>query len=194
MIDRRVPLLLLGCAVSAAAIAVELRTGNDGRVATAAVPIGAANGALSTDFRPQPDRSMPAILARPLFSPTRRPPPRTGAQAFDLSDKRLAGIVIAPTGRIAIFAGAGAKPLVLSIGGSLNGWEIESIKADEVVLRGPAGIRTLRPKMDQTFPRRSSPPSFASERPTPPPAPSVRPVIRTNPTPVSRRTIMGRRR
>ncbi|HVB18132.1 MAG TPA: hypothetical protein VNF04_16470 [Stellaceae bacterium] len=103
-----------------------------------------------------------AALARPLFSPTRRPPVAEGPVDFDLSDKRLAGIVIEAGRRLAIFAVTGAKPLTLSEGEIVNGWEIENITPQEVSLRGPAGTRTLQPKPDGRLIRRAPSPPFVN--------------------------------
>jgi hypothetical protein len=88
------------------------------------------------------------VLARPLFSSTRRPPEIVqgeSAPSPDLSDKRLAGIVIEPDRRLAIFAVNGAKPMTLSEGESVGGWRIESITPTEISLVGPSGSRTMQP-------------------------------------------------
>jgi hypothetical protein len=105
---------------------------------------------------PLPEREPPQaepigpILARPLFSSTRRPPQTADAAPSDtgLSDTRLTGILIAPGRHIAIFAPAGAKLLSVSEGQTLSGWRIDSITATEVSLSGPDGTKTLQPKFD----------------------------------------------
>jgi hypothetical protein len=160
MSDRRVLVLLFGCAVFAAALDVELHPGNSDVAPTSAIPTVEANPITAEAPRPQPDRLRATILSRPLFSPTRRPPPRDGPHDFDLSDKRLTGIIIAPEHRMAIFAVTGAKPLALTEGETVNGWEIESITAQEISLRGPAGTRTLRPSADESLVRQTTSPPF----------------------------------
>jgi len=91
------------------------------------------------------DTLVATILARPLFSPDRQPSAAPQSAGADLKDKRFAGIVIAPDRRLAIFAVAGAKPVVASEGDVVDGWRIESITADEVALVSAQGSRTLRP-------------------------------------------------
>ena len=71
----------------------------------------------------QTAKDVATTLARPLFSPTRRPreaAKSVGATDPELSDVRLAGIVIQPDRRLAIFAVAGAKPRTLLLGEALN--------------------------------------------------------------------------
>ncbi|MFZ3236962.1 MAG: hypothetical protein WA184_16535 [Stellaceae bacterium] len=90
------------------------------------------------------------ILARPLFSTTRRPPPLNDGPAEDtsFSDTRLAGIVTEPGRRFAIFAPAGAKPMTVKEGDTVSGWRVDSITPLEVSLSGPGGTKTLQPKID----------------------------------------------
>lgn len=90
------------------------------------------------------------ILARPLLHPSRRPPVPAGAAAAVAGPAgaelpRLAGVLIGPAGRRAIFAPAAGKPLVLAEGQSLGRYTIRSIAAGGVVLAGSEGSRTLRP-------------------------------------------------
>lgn len=113
------------------------------------------------------------ILARPLFSSTRRPPTATGDANTDtgLDDTRLTGIVIEPGHRLAIFAPNGAKALMVTEGGTVAGWRVDSITPQEVSLSGPDGTKTLQPKFD---PNLVPPPEPAPTPPAPPP-PEARP-------------------
>ena len=115
------------------------------------------------------------ILARPLFSATRRPPPPNDGPVEDtsFSDTRLAGIVTEPGRRFAIFAPAGAKPLTVKEGDTVSGWRVDSITPLEVSLSGPGGTKTLQPKIDPNLVP-PKPPQMTAE--TPPPA-----VPATNP-------------
>lgn len=76
------------------------------------------------------------ILARPLFTPSRRPPATavgtgTGGPGFP----RLTGIIIMPQQREAIFAVPGkSKPIVVTAGSRLNGVLIKSIETGSVVI------------------------------------------------------------
>ena len=83
------------------------------------------------------------ILARPLFSATRRPPPHSDSPTGDsaLSDTRLTGIVTEPGYRFAIFAPNGAKALIVHEGDTVSGWRVENITPTEVSLTGPEGTK-----------------------------------------------------
>ena len=78
-------------------------------------------------------------------------PPRDNAEArapAGLGGSRLTGIVIAPDHPIAIFAGPGTEPRVVSEGDNVSGWRVDSITSEKVVVTGPEGTTTLRPKPD----------------------------------------------
>ncbi|HJS85532.1 MAG TPA: hypothetical protein VJ779_08725 [Acetobacteraceae bacterium] len=105
------------------------------------------------------------ILARPLFSPTRRPPAPSAGPAKPAAEMpRLAGVLVSEAGSEAIFAQAGQKPSVVRAGDRIGPYLVTSISAGEVTLSGPAGTVTLHP-------------AFASgaEQPAPT-APAARPV------------------
>ena len=87
------------------------------------------------------------VLARPLFSPNRRPAEKDAAPVASLPKllPRLTGVVVSPVGRFALFAGAeGGRPLVMSEGDHVGGIVIEAIEAGEVTVRGPDGAMVLR--------------------------------------------------
>ena len=193
MIERMVFLLLLaGCAFFAAIVASEITaTANPDLLAAAApAPSEASPPPGRPEVRGRYGELLAAILARPLFSSTRRPAPQGDDTITDsgLSDTRLAGIVIAPGHRIAIFASNGAKPLTVSEGETVSGWRVEHITPREVSLSGPGGTKTLQPKFD---PNLAPPPPAASlpvnplpatvsaaSRPGFPPVPHNRPPLR----------------
>ncbi len=91
-----------------------------------------------------------AILARPLFAPSRRPPEAAGAAAPTRPTlPRLAGIIISPAGRAVIFAGRdGSHPLVLAAGDKVGDYVIQSIGADQVIVTSHDGSHILRPSFD----------------------------------------------
>jgi hypothetical protein len=86
------------------------------------------------------------ILARPLFEPQRRP--RTAVAAAEPGAQempRLAGVMIGPFGRIAIFDNpGGGKPLVVGEGGQVNAYVVQSVTPEETTILGPDGRRVLR--------------------------------------------------
>jgi hypothetical protein len=90
-----------------------------------------------------------SVLARPLFSISRRPPKveaSTGTAAAP-DQARLAGILIGRFGKQAIFAPeGGGKPLVLGEGASINESVIRSIEPSHVVLASGA---VLTPSFDK---------------------------------------------
>ncbi len=89
-----------------------------------------------------------AILARPLFSISRRPPKVAAGRSAALDGMpRLSGIMIAPGIRKAIFAPeGGGKPVVLGEGASLADTAIRTIAPGEVIL---ASGQVLRPMYDK---------------------------------------------
>jgi hypothetical protein len=111
------------------------------------------------------------VLARPLFSPDRRPAPVTanasGSTARGLP--RLTGILVGPFGRSAIFAADGAKPIVVQEGGHLAAYTVKSIEAAQVQLSGPNGAQVLHPSFDAASPSPSptAPPRRVGQAPAP---------------------------
>ena len=88
------------------------------------------------------------VLARPLFSVSRKPAkPDAAATIAGAGMPRLAGILVTPQGRRAIFAPeAGGKPLVVAEGGNVDDVKIVSIRPDRVILASGA---TLQPAYDK---------------------------------------------
>jgi hypothetical protein len=178
MIDRLVLVLLLaGCALAAAIITAEMARppDRDDPVSKAASPPEAAPASTRPESPGRYNELLATILARPLFSNTRRPPPRGGDDATadsGLADTRLTGIIVVPGHRIAIFAPLGAKALVVSEGETVSGWRVEHINPREVSLSGPSGTKTLQPKFD---PNLAPPPSptVGAGNPAPGPVPAA---------------------
>lgn len=84
------------------------------------------------------------ILARPLFNPNRRPTASDDAGGDGLP--RLSAIIIGQGITSAIFAIPGQKPLVVEMGGTVNGDKVKSINADSVVLLTANGPIRIRPQ------------------------------------------------
>lgn len=91
------------------------------------------------------------VLARPLFSPDRRPAATgvadAGANLPGLP--RLTGILVGPFGRRAIFAAPDSKPIVVSEGDLVATYRITGIDTEQVRLTGPQGARVMRPSFLQ---------------------------------------------
>ncbi len=109
-----------------------------------------------------------AILARPLFSPDRRPTPvaASGPAAAAVNGlPRLAGVLVSSFGRSAIFAPAsGGKPLTAAEGARLGPYTVQSIEVGQVTVLGPDGVQVLHPSFDPNAAR--------PENPTPAPSPT----------------------
>ena len=113
-------------------------------------------------------------IAEQLHGGTQRSPEATSSVHDDdlrPPEVRLSGIVIEPDRRIAIFAVNGAKSVVLSEGEAVKDWRVESISPEGVLLSGPAGRMTLKPKADANLVR-PAPPAAAPTSQLPPEAPS----------------------
>ena len=82
-----------------------------------------------------------AILARPLFAPSRRPPaPETAAAAPPAPLPRVAGIMIDGPRRSVIFAGTdGSRPLVVGLGAEVAGFRVTAIEPGAVTVSGAQG-------------------------------------------------------
>jgi hypothetical protein len=85
------------------------------------------------------------LLARPPFSPDRRPAASTVANPRSVAGvPRLAGILISPNRKLAIFATDGAaKPLTALEGDAVGRYRVLSIEVGEVILHGDDGTHVL---------------------------------------------------
>lgn len=115
-------------------------------------------------------------LARPLFSPSRRP---ATVAVSGPQEPRLAGIVLGPSGARAIFAGDNdARGTIAAVGQQAGSWKVLSISADSVQVIGPSGLRLLHPSRDPSG--RSVDTTAAGASPLPP-HPSILDLLRSRP-------------
>ncbi len=135
------PALMLGvCAALAGTVYWEIRVG-------ALEPVEAAGGRApplpdlpaEPSFVMAPAESFSAILERPLFSPTRRPPAEgtvtieSGPPELEVT---LVGIIISSEEQIAIIKPKGGSKFVrLSEGDNFQGWTLETIEPDRITFR-----------------------------------------------------------
>ncbi|GBQ29564.1 hypothetical protein AA13594_1403 [Gluconacetobacter azotocaptans DSM 13594] len=111
---------------------------------------GLANAARIADWQT-------AILARPLFSRTRRPEATPDTSA---SVPRLAGIVVSLGRRRAIFMTQGTgRGQVVDVGATVGPWQIVAIGIDSVRVTGAGGAQTLRPDRDRSADGKAGAPS-----------------------------------
>jgi hypothetical protein len=69
-----------------------------------------------------------------------------------------------------------ARPLALTEGQTVSGWQIDSITPEEVSLTGPSGTKILRPNPDSAVALPATPAALA-ERSTSQPGPAAAPQL-----------------
>jgi general secretion pathway protein N len=122
-------------------------------------PIEAAN---------QIDGILRDTLARPIFSPDRRPVASNARVTSGLP--RLTGIVVTGPQKTAIFASPpGGRPITAEEGGHVGAYEVVEITTAGVTISGPDGTKVITPIFDPA----ASPPAkrtlpARTEKPTPP--------------------------
>ncbi len=105
------------------------------------------------------------IVARPLFSPLRRPPPpeKVDSETGDVKPSLfvLTGVIISAGGRMALLRRANVAGIIqISEGQEIDGWRVEAIKPDRVILRRGGIVEEVtlqdkvRPVPPQIRPRR----------------------------------------
>ncbi len=95
-------------------------------------------------------------LERPLFAPSRRPPTVAAPTIVESAPQQqafgfeLVGVAISPEERFALIRQDGVADLQrVSLGRSLNGWQIEQIEADHVIFRAGETVRQINLRDDQ---------------------------------------------
>ncbi len=100
--------------------------------------------------RVKPIRSFKETLDRPLFHASRRPAPKqavatAAAPAPDAPKLKLVGVVIEPEGRSALIRVAGAAgPIEVYVGERIDGWRLEAIQTDRIILKSGKSTETYR--------------------------------------------------
>ena len=175
-------LLLWGCAaLLAGAVAAEIAW-PDAEEAPAQARPAAAPAARPPRPPDQVGAWAATLLARPPFAADRRPPPGAATGTVMAELPRLAGIMMDGGARSALFANAGGRTIVAQEGAHLGAFEVRAIRADEVLLAGPDGPRTLRP----SFVKAEGAPMPAPLPSPPPPQPPIRArVAPQGPNPLS---------
>ena len=98
------------------------------------------------------------ILARPLFSPSRRPAPGAAVSSNEASLPRLAGVIGTPDGAVAIFQPEGdAKPVLAHGGDHVGAWQVTRIGSSAVYLERGADRITLNPRFSTASPLAPNP-------------------------------------
>ena len=88
------------------------------------------------------------VLGRPLFSQSRRPAPPPAHDAENpRSFPRLAGIVIVPGFRVALFENAQKQTQAVAKDGMIEGWRIVHIDPETIRMETGDRLMTLRPSL-----------------------------------------------
>jgi hypothetical protein len=146
-------LLILAAAALGGTIALELgrRLPDSDRMVPATAPLPAPAAPASAPVAEADDagRRVAEVLARPLFSPGRRPAAQAaGTGAATAALPRMTGVIVTPAGRRAIFANGAGKAVVVMEGGRIGAYDVQSIEAGRVTLAGPDGKRVVAPAFD----------------------------------------------
>jgi hypothetical protein len=143
---------LAGSLLLAAGLAVvvwlEVSNATRDELATPRTQMAAAAPPLSAPSADHTGDWVTTALARPLFSPNRRAAAEVATVGGGRSVPglpRLAGILVGPFGRTAIFATDGPKPIVVREGERVAAYTVKSIEATQVRLTGPDGTQVLYP-------------------------------------------------
>ncbi len=112
-------------------------------------------------FSMLPIEDFQAILERPIFSPSRRPPSAESIDSVELPATTgdvsfvLKGILIDEDERTALFRSKDSDKLVrLGEGDKIEGWTLVRIEADQVVFASGEIERVLQPTFDPPAPSR----------------------------------------
>ena len=147
---RRVGALLwAGVVVLASVVALEAMTGPAPPVVPQPRPAEAGRPGPASILADRSPGWVETILARPLFNADRRP---VAAAAMALAGPnagtlpRLAGLVITPGARYAIFAaGDGGKQVAVAEGGRIGAYTVGRIDNAGVSVTGPGGEHVIHP-------------------------------------------------
>ncbi len=155
---------------------LQFRGGFDELPAEAAPVAPAAPGALPAATAATQDHVDRAsliadILARPVFSPGRRPDPAAAAAAHSPAAFRLVGVVLSGTRRFALVQMADEpRPRHVAEGEHIGDYRIVAISADRIRARGSDGERDVPLQPAAAANRTSVParPQPTASRPVPP--------------------------
>jgi general secretion pathway protein N len=145
---------------------------------TPAAPLPVVAGSTVPPLPPQPAsstlppiESFAEVTRRPLFSPTRQPPPPEVVKDTQGNSTTIAllGIIISDDGRIALIE-YGRPPALarLKEGQAVEGWTLQSILPDRIVLQHGTTEQEVRLKDRAGTPAQPHQPGAAPQPPTRP--------------------------
>jgi hypothetical protein len=92
------------------------------------------------------DRFAAEVLKRPLFTQGRQPPEVKIVKAEPPKlQGRLAGVMLRPDGRIALFTRPGGRPISVKEGDVIDGWTTAKIEEGRVLLTSSFGEQIVKP-------------------------------------------------
>lgn len=151
--------MVVVCCALVAVIAAEgalhdLRNQSDASAAPSRVPRPVATETVVPKARD--GQWLATTLARPLFSPDRKPPP--GVTVADPALPRLSGIIMVVHQPVGIFkSDETGKSTVVRSGDSIAGWRVAEIERDAIYLEKPGERVIVMPKF--------APPSGPAQQP-----------------------------
>ena len=161
--DPSILLPLLVCVSLAGLVTLEYIAAprlTDAVVPVAAVAVAALPPAIALEAVPA--SAFDGVLARPLFAPSRRPPPDAPAPLVDAVPEaapfeiELVGVVIAGDERLALVRQPGLPVLVrVETGAAIGGWTVEAIEPDHVLFRSGTRLEEVRLRDDASPPEAS---------------------------------------
>jgi hypothetical protein len=184
-------LLAALCALLAAGLWLEIqaRPAEPALSVSRPAAVSAAAGAANSQpaFVMPPMRAYSEVLARPLLSQTRRPPRAATAQAPAPSDLTLVGVIASARERYALIRhGQPPKLDRVAPGQELNGWMVEEILIDRVILgradaQSALKLKDVPPGQGVVSSGGLAPPRLGSAPPleSPPPLPAAAPASRS---------------
>jgi hypothetical protein len=141
------PFMVVVCCALAAVIATEgtLHYLRDQSGAAPAPRRAAPSAAAAVPARVPDGQWLATALARPLFSPDRKPPP--GVTVADPGLPRLSGIIMIAHEPVGIFkSDESGKSTIVRSGDSIAGWRVAEIERDAIYLEKPGERVIVMPK------------------------------------------------
>jgi len=168
-------LLAAGCLAAGGALYAEAPRPPFAPAATLSAVVVAPPPAPAPSWTMPPADAFAPIVARPLFSEGRRPPPKLAPAAAAAAELRalslaVTAIVLAPDRRLAVVETAPGKTQTqtLSVGDAIDGWQLVEIAAEHLVFEGDGQRRRIALK-DLPGAEGTSPAAIAAASPPPEP-------------------------
>jgi hypothetical protein len=151
-------LLALVCALLAGVVYLEIEAAPAPAVTPPEPPATAEPPAAlpsAVAYRAPEAAAFSGVLERPLFAPSRRPPPDAPPPAVEAAPEaspfelELVGVVISGEERVALVRQPGIQELLrVAVGRMVGGWQVETIEPDRVLFRSGDTLKEVRLRDD----------------------------------------------